>query len=334
MFPCIIIPILVFQSFLFYSDVCCSISRTFIFCGTWLKTGVFDLRNTCIACDGSMRKDYHISRHFVFPELFNLSFYVIVCDNCKLRSLFPAMNAKQRTAIYEKEYFSCASGSNEGRDYEKYRHDRLRIYSNKIQRIKRYAPTARKLIDIGAGYGDFLKLCKDEFEIHGLELSAFAAKKAFENHGIDVRQGMAEDVSQFDCVFDVIHMHHVFEHLHDPIKFLNLIKDKMQKDSIFLFEVPHQFEELNFKIRDIVGKPSVLKGLYAIHHPYFYTVRSLELMLEKNGFEIIALDSCPPERKYYLVDHPVKRIFRLMLYFLYKLFERGPVIEVICRLKG
>jgi hypothetical protein len=127
-------------------------------------------------------------------------------------------------------------------------------------------------------------------------------------------------------------MHHVFEHLPDPTRFLQEVKHCMNDQSVFLFEVPHQFEELNFILRNLFRKPSFSKGLYAIHHPFFYTQSSLIRLLQNSGFDILNITSCPTEKKYYLIDSLEKRLGRLLLFILQKLTGRGPVLEVICKI--
>lgn len=286
----------------------------------------------CIACNHPMHLDQRVAEHFEFPDLFGLSFTILRCDNCRLRRLDPIPTPKQYEIVYGDIYFSARSGSDEGIDYEKNRPDRIRIYQHKLERLAFWAPSARTLIDIGAGEGDFLNLCKNRYDIQGLELSDYAVRQARRNFGISIRQGASDSIKQFDRKFDIIHMHHVFEHLTDPTHFLQEVKACMHDRSIFIFEVPHQFEELNFILRNLFRRPSLLKGLYAIHHPFFYTQSSLKQLLQNSGFEILNMTSCPAEKKYYLIDSLVKRVGRLLLFMIQKLTGRGPVIEVICKI--
>lgn len=286
----------------------------------------------CIACNSPMHEDHRVAKHFEFPDIFRVSLTILRCDNCRLRRLDPIPTPKQYEIVYRDTYFSVQSGSDEGIDYEKNRPDRIRIYQHKLERLEFWAPAARTLIDIGAGDGDFLNLCKNRYDIHGLELSDYAVQQAKRKFGISIKQGPADSITDFDRKFDIIHMHHVFEHLPDPTHFLQEVKKCMHDRSIFLFEVPHQFEELNFILRNLFRGPSSLKGLYAVHHPFFYTQSSLKRLLQNSGFDILNITSCPTEKKYYLIDSPVKRLGRLLLFMFQKLTGRGPVIEVICKI--
>jgi 2-polyprenyl-3-methyl-5-hydroxy-6-metoxy-1,4-benzoquinol methylase/predicted RNA-binding Zn-ribbon protein involved in translation (DUF1610 family) len=291
-----------------------------------------DRMQKCIACNSPLHEDHQLRKHFEFPDIIEGSFTILRCGNCRLRRLDPIPTPKQYEIIYGDAYFSAQSGSAEGIDYERYRPDRIRIYQHKLERLKVRAPTARTLVDIGAGVGDFLNLCKNRYDIHGLELSDYAVQQAKRKFGISIKQGPADSIAAFDRTFDIIHMHHVFEHLPDPTHFLQEVKKCMHDHTIFLFEVPHQFEELNFILLNLVRRPSYLKGLYAVHHPFFYTQSSLKRLLQNSGFDILDITSCPAEKKYYLIDSPVKRIGRILLFILQKLTGRGSVIEVICKI--
>jgi SAM-dependent methyltransferase len=281
-----------------------------------------------------MHEDHQVAKHFEFPDIFGLRFTVLRCSNCRLRRLEPVPTPKQYETVYRDTYFSDQTGSDEGIDYEKNRLDRIRIYRHKLKRLARWAPAARTLIDIGAGEGDFLNLCKNRYDFQGLELSHFAVQQAQRRYGISIKQGTSDSIADFNRKFDIVHMHHVLEHLTNPAHFLGEVKACMHNQSVFIFEVPHQFEELNFFFRNLFRRPSCLKGLYAIHHPFFYTQSSLKQLLYRSGYDILNITSCPAEKKYYLIDSQVKRLGRLLLFILQKLTGRGPVIEVICKISS
>jgi SAM-dependent methyltransferase len=279
-----------------------------------------------------MHEDRRAAEHFEFPDIFGLSFTVLRCDNCRLRRLDPIPTPKQYEIVYGDRYFSDQPGSAEGIDYERNRPDRIRIYRQKLKRLEHWAPSARTLIDIGAGDGDFLNLCRKRYDIRGIELSHYAVQQAKREFGIAIDQGSSDAITKFKRKFDIIHMHHVFEHLPDPIQFLQQVQRCMHERTIFLFEVPHQFEELNHILKNLVGRPSYQKGLYAIHHPFFYTQPSLKRLLQSSGFDILNMTSCPVEKSYYVIDPLIKRLGRVPLFLLQKLTGRGPVIEVICKI--
>jgi SAM-dependent methyltransferase len=282
----------------------------------------------CIACGSPSYPDPRTKTLFDFPRLsFPYDPQVRRCRNCGLRWLHPPLTAKQFEQVYREGYFTEAADG----FYEVSREDRRRVYRYKRERIRQFSPQARTLLDVGAGEGDFLEICREAFEISGIEMSEHGVKRAHELYGIRLRRGSADDIGDFGHRFDVVHMHHVFEHLLDPRRFLHLLKDCLPPEGIFLFEVPYQFDSLQETIRRLLGVPARPTGLFAVHHPFFYTPASLRSLLDSCGFQILHLDTCPPERSHVMYDSLFKRIFRQALFFGQKLTGRGPAIEVIAR---
>lgn len=79
-----------------------------------------------------------------------------------------------------------------------------------------------KLLEIGSYYGAFLKLARDrEFIVAGVEPSFQAARYAREKYGVQVFDEIFQKWEAPEgCLYDVIVMWDVFEHLSDPIPFL------------------------------------------------------------------------------------------------------------------
>lgn len=276
-----------------------------------------------------MKSDSHHKKHYCFSDLgFEYDPDIMFCASCGLRMLYPLLTNERYAYIYSSEYFS----STEDDFYDQSRADRLRVYECKCNKMKQYAPNAHFVLDIGAGEGDFLNICRNSYAICGLEPSEHGVNAAREKYNIEMLKGSASDVVVLKKKFDIIHMHHVFEHLIDPVQFLKDLKKVMHPGSIFIFEIPYQFGSLQDMVRSLVGFPVKRKGLYAIHHPYFYTPKSIWMLLNNNGFQVLNLTTCPPERKLVLYDGFMKRSIRRLFYLLQKISRRGPVIETVCRL--
>ena len=92
------------------------------------------------------------------------------------------------------------------------------------------------LLDIGCGLGYLLEGLSNNFTLYGTELSKYAAHHA--KQFADVFVGEVLDASYKESFFDVIIMHHVIEHLPDPILYLKKIKTILKKDGLLIIGTP------------------------------------------------------------------------------------------------
>ena len=80
-------------------------------------------------------------------------------------------------------------------------------------------------------------------------------------------------------------MSHVFEHLSDPISFLNNIKKNMNKTYFLFIEVPSVTKKNDYRIFTIPP------------HAYNYSGIALQNVLKKTGYKIISCDYFGPPTK-------------------------------------
>lgn len=144
----------------------------------------------------------------------------------------------------------------------------------RLELIQKFIPGGR-LLEIGCGRGDFLKVARDSFEVRGVEpspeLAADAKKQA------EVYQGLVEDSEWFD--FDVAASFHVLEHVGSPKEFVGEINRRMKPGGFFAVETP-----------DIDSLPyHLLKGRWRQlipEHYYFFDRKTLVRLLTEEGFEV------------------------------------------------
>ncbi len=111
----------------------------------------------------------------------------------------------------------------------------LRPYKKRIDREYRNLPKLKfqgKLLDLGCGNGEFLKIAKlCDWDAVGVDTDMKAVENC-RNQGLRVFQGGIDYFNDKDELFDVITLNHVVEHLHDPIAVLDncwrLLKPKGQ----------------------------------------------------------------------------------------------------------
>ena len=165
-------------------------------------------------CPWCKSEDIHL--YLPVKDLFltQESFCVMQCDHCGLLFTDPRPDADHIGAYYESEDYLSHQENNKGlvpRIYEKVKQVNLR---NKRRMALQGLPTGR-LLDIGCGVGDFLRVVKASgWEVAGIEPSAAAQAIAAKRLGFTPLPPSAAS-SLVDASFDVITMWHVLEHVDD-----------------------------------------------------------------------------------------------------------------------
>jgi 2-polyprenyl-3-methyl-5-hydroxy-6-metoxy-1,4-benzoquinol methylase len=152
-----------------------------------------------------------------------------------------------------------------------------------------------RLLDIGCGMGIFLAMARERgWEVSGVDISDYAIKFAMERFGIDCFAGYLKDANLPDRYFDVITLWDVLEHFENPLEELKEVKRILNDDGIIIFDTPNVdslmrlFAHWTYKITGGLLKYPV-KKLYHQFHLYYFSPKTLRMLLDKAGFEIIEM---------------------------------------------
>ena len=113
------------------------------------------------------------------------------------------------------------------------------IYINDVDYIVHYINSLTnggRIFDIGCGFGWLLKSLNDKWEKYGLEPDSNAAKIAGQNCFIK-NMSFEEDVYP-ENHFDIINMHHVIEHIDNPLKTMKEIKKILKPNGKLIIATP------------------------------------------------------------------------------------------------
>jgi 2-polyprenyl-3-methyl-5-hydroxy-6-metoxy-1,4-benzoquinol methylase len=136
-----------------------------------------------------------------------------------------------------------------------------------------------RLLEIGAGLGYLLAAARDPgYEVHGLELSSWAAAQARELLHLGMTVGGVESVEFPAASFDLILMWHVIEHFVDPLANLRRLRMWLRPGGVLILET-RSF--LGFDARRL---GPAWNGWSLPHHPWHFSPRSLHRMLKAAGF--------------------------------------------------
>lgn len=163
-----------------------------------------------------------------------------------------------------------------------------------LKLVESFKHTGR-LLDIGCGMGIFLSMAKERgWEVFGLDISDYAISSARERFGINCFAGKLKDANLPDNYFDVITLWDVIEHFEGPLEELEEVKRILADDGIILFDTPN-VESLMRLIAHWTYKATgglfkyPVKKLYHQFHLYYFSPRTLRMLLDKAGFEIIEM---------------------------------------------
>lgn len=106
-----------------------------------------------------------------------------------------------------------------------------------VRTILRYMPQGR-LLEVGVGSGRFLEAArKAGFEVMGCDLSPAVCRRVEEQIGVHMHCGPLDSLPKGS--FDVVAMHHVLEHVEDPVGFLRSVREVLRQGGIVHIAVPN-----------------------------------------------------------------------------------------------
>ena len=143
----------------------------------------------------------------------------------------------------------------------------------------RYPGKGARVLDVGCGPGHFLvKMRAAGWEVCGIEPNPKAAA-AVAAAGLDVRVGMLETLALPEGHFDAVSLHHVIEHLHDPIATLRLCLRVLKPGGVITVATPN-FEAAGHRVFGPDWFP-----LIPPRHLVLFTAASLSCALAAAGFQ-------------------------------------------------
>jgi 2-polyprenyl-3-methyl-5-hydroxy-6-metoxy-1,4-benzoquinol methylase len=229
---------------------------------------------------------------YAFKERF---LWLIECNNCGLRSIWPRPSDKEIVEMYAAEYFTETDSATHHLNNDYINHLNSNDYSNGIAEIKAIV-TKGKILEIGCATGNFLHLLQKEgFQVKGIELSEFAVTHARQHFGIDVinkpfdEQLLGEEIHENE--FDVIIMGDVLEHFTNPTQAMFLANKILKKDGAVIIQLPGTLNLLSSKLAFLLYRLVGSQKTMTIP-PYHLTEFSAETalkMCKKTGFSKITI---------------------------------------------
>jgi SAM-dependent methyltransferase len=244
---------------------------------------------SCPICAGTELKD-----------LWKVNGYAIArCRKCSLVFVLDRVTAEEL-----QEHYAVPDGS-----YDESNTDCLTYYYEILRGlIESRCPQRGRILDIGCSGGWFLDVMKG-WECHGTEVSAAYTKIASERFGDRIVTGLFEDYPRRENYFDVITLQDVFDHLRDPQAVLNKCNLMLKPGGLIVIKV-HNIECLYAKVAG--------SRFYAVQPPghlFYYSKKTLELILGKTGFQTVDARFIPHILRIRIIFHRLARANRNSIFF-------------------
>ena len=190
---------------------------------------------------------------------------------------------------YWKSYKECTDPDGKVRDLSNEVDKKIKDLSNEIKFIKkRYNKYKKKrIIDLGSGFGFFLKAFNNQWEKVGIELSDLASqnsKKWAKIFKIDLEKKIEKKIINTLGKFDVVFSYHVIEHLKKPEVFIENARQLLKDKGHFILGTPN-FDSAC--ARRFKNKYRFFKDKT---HISYFSENSLFRLLEDFGFKVEYVD--------------------------------------------
>ncbi|MFQ5423764.1 MAG: class I SAM-dependent methyltransferase [Phycisphaerae bacterium] len=228
------------------------------------------------------------------------SYTIRQCSRCLLAwTVGPAVAPSD---LYGESYFTDPDTPAGYDDYFVAAAATVWTHRKRLRRLRRLAPAANTLLDVGCGPGFFLREAgRSGLRSRGLDVSDFAARYGRERLDQDIRTGPL-DASQLRPLggpFDLITMWDTLEHLPHPDEALLELADRLQPEGV-----------LSLSTGDVASVAARLSGrfwhLFRVpEHLWFFSLPALRRLLKRAGLEVVRVER---EVGWYTAHYLVERL--------------------------
>ncbi len=230
----------------------------------------------------------------------NNGFNIIECIECGHKHIFPIPTDEELEHIYKHEYYTKNKPDYIEKDIE----DRdwwEMTYNRRFEFFENNLTThGRRLLDIGSGPGLFLEVGnKRNWESKGIEPNQKAAEHSIKR-GLDICNMMFDSRSaELLGKFDAINMSLVLEHVANPSKVIELVYNQLNDGGLFCVAVPNDFSPFQLVLQNHLGFQPW--WVAPPHHINYFNFKSMEKLLQRNGFSVIHQEATFPIEMFLLM---------------------------------
>ena len=204
-------------------------------------------------------------------------FHLCKCAKCGLQFQSPRLTFDELAdKVYTADY--CPGHEESGTE---------KAFSRQLATFEKMLGKRGRILDVGCGSGAFLRFA----ERHGWATFGADIRLSPETEGLTcpLWEGRLTEIDFGDEKFDVIRFNHVIEHLQNPLQELARCRELLSPGGIVFVGVPN-LAGISPTIKNLQSRLGLKKKLWrhyaATHHLYFFTPRTLRMMVERAGFRV------------------------------------------------
>ena len=209
--------------------------------------------------------------------------------------VYPSPNKEYLDKYYKNKYFKKNLSYKDNLKFIEKKNLKInalvKIFMIKIivKKLNKY-----KILDLGAGTGNFLSNIKKYFKSHlGVDFSKKNIKKSSYKKINFLEESPESFVERKLNVFNLITLNNVLEHVPDPNNFMKNLHKNTSKNTLFLITIPNDFS----KLQTVTGKKVKKKyWLAPPEHLNYFNKNNFKNFAKKRGFKILdAISDFPIE---------------------------------------
>lgn len=206
---------------------------------------------------------------------------IVRCRRCGLTYVNPRLAPAQGFRTY--------SGEEEAAYFQVTKADREADNTLLLQRIETLLGGAGRLLDVGCGDGLLLAQAQSRgWEPWGLEVSeALVTQIRDENGLMDIFYGTLSEAAYASTFFDAVVVVNVIEHLRDPAETMAEVSRIVRPGGIVAVHTP------NVDSLEARWRGPAWHHCEPLEHFYYFGAKTLGLLLEKSGLEVIGSFALP-----------------------------------------
>lgn len=238
-------------------------------------------------------KAKHLYKDFIDKD----GFKIINCQKCGFWHVYPTPDSETLDRYYQQLYYQSNKEHGDMKDKNEDPDGYYRVkYTDKLRNLERLLPAdaEKSILDMGAGYGDFLAFMKENgWSTEGIETSAYCLQNR-KWKDCNIIQASLEDIEKIKLSrCSVVTLNTVLEHYPYPEGLLNSIKGKlMDSNTVLHIEVPNDFSLLQEMVSVVCDTKEY--WLHPPGHLNYWTHEALSKFVNRLGFKIEIAESTFP----------------------------------------
>jgi SAM-dependent methyltransferase len=243
------------------------------------------------------------------------NYRMVKCDYCGLVYLNPRPSLATLIKLYNDYH------QRDGKDEHSWAKLMEKNFRQASDLLNRLFPDKGNVLDIGCGYGHFIRIMKDSgWSVTGIEPSSRTSGYAL-SKGLTVYETTIDDAILSKDFFEAVTAFYVFEHLLDPLAALEKVFTLLKPGGVLVLRLPHTTPLVN-----LLSLFNIKNNLYDLpFHLYDFSPRTISLLLEKAGFSLIRVTPGCPTLPARLPERLISQASGVLSSFLFSI-SRGALL--------